>query len=248
MTPEEKQEKARVNRIMSKGPIDLPFALLVLLLTAIGVLMVFSASFARAYYEGSVNSGKQKDSQSYTIVWDNLLTFYKTMGRHDVTAMLGHSVERTSYDYMEANGSNYPDDDILVNLGSAATRGAINSNKQSSSLVSLFARVQYKYNNRYLFTGTFRTDGSSRFGKEADGGVKAFGGKKVVKLLDYAQGLDGLPKSDVLKFLLEDNCSIVVRPSGTEPKLKIYVSVSAADKAAAERIETEIVKSAEQWL
>ena len=53
MTREEKQEKARVNRIMSKGPIDLPFALLVLLLTAIGVLMVFSASFARAYYEAS---------------------------------------------------------------------------------------------------------------------------------------------------------------------------------------------------
>ena len=122
--------------------------------------------FTRAYYEGSTNSGTQKDSQSYTIVWDNLLTFYKTMGLHDVTAMLGHSVERTSYDYMEANGSNYPDDDILVNLGSAATRGAINSNKQSSSLVSLFARVQYKFNNRYLFTGTFRTDGSSRFGKD----------------------------------------------------------------------------------
>lgn len=79
------------------------------------------------------------------------------------------------------------------------------------------------------------------------GNVKAFGGKKVVKLLDYAQGLDGLPKSDVLKFLLEGNCSIVVRPSGTEPKLKIYVSVSAADKDAAENIEAEIVKDAELW-
>lgn len=51
MTREEKQEKARISRIMSKGPIDLPFALLVLLLTTIGVLMVFSASFARSYYE-----------------------------------------------------------------------------------------------------------------------------------------------------------------------------------------------------
>ena len=51
MTREEKQEKARVSRIMSEGPIDLPFALLVLLLTTIGVLMVFSASFARSYYE-----------------------------------------------------------------------------------------------------------------------------------------------------------------------------------------------------
>ncbi|MGM9699534.1 MAG: SusC/RagA family TonB-linked outer membrane protein [Prevotella sp.] len=122
--------------------------------------------FTRAYYEGSTNSGYQRDTQSYTIVWDNLLTFYKTMGKHDVTAMVGHSVERMSTDYMSANASNYPDDDILTDLGSAATRGSLASNKQASSLVSVFARLQYKFNDRYLFTGTFRTDGSSRFGKD----------------------------------------------------------------------------------
>ena len=80
------------------------------------------------------------------------------------------------------------------------------------------------------------------------GGIKEFGGRKVVKLLDYAPGLDGLPKSDVLKFLLEDNCSIVVRPSGTEPKLKTYISVSAENKEAAEKVEAEIRKSAEAYL
>lgn len=80
------------------------------------------------------------------------------------------------------------------------------------------------------------------------GGIKEFGGKKVVKLLDYAPGLDGLPKSDVLKFLLEDNCSIVVRPSGTEPKLKTYISISAENKETAEKIEAEICKSAEEYL
>jgi len=69
------------------------------------------------------------------------------------------------------------------------------------------------------------------------GDIKEFGGKKVVKLLDYAPGLDGLPKSDGIKFLLEDNCSIVVRPSGTEPKLKTYISVSAENKEAAEMVE-----------
>ena len=78
--------------------------------------------------------------------------------------------------------------------------------------------------------------------------IKEFGGKKVVQMLDYALGLEGLPKSDVLKFLLEDNCSIVVRPSGTEPKLKTYISVSAENKEAAEKEEAEIRKSAEECL
>ena len=57
-------------------------------------------------------------------------------------------------------------------------------------------------------------------------GLKSLGGKKIYTCLDYAEGLDGLPKSDVLKFLLEKNCSVVIRPSGTEPKLKAYISVS----------------------
>ena len=101
---------------------------------------------------------------------------------------------------------------------------------------------------------SYEFDGSAGFAKMQRimqafrGGIKEFGGKKVVKLLDYAPGLDGLPKSDVLKFLLEDNCSIVVHPSGTEPKLKTYISISAENKEAAEKIEAEICKSAEEYL
>ena len=100
---------------------------------------------------------------------------------------------------------------------------------------------------------SYEFDGSAGFAKMQNimqafrGDIKEFGGKKVVKLLDYAPGLDGLPKSDVLKFLLEDNCSIVVRPSGTEPKLKTYISVSAENKEAAEKVEVEIAKAAEKW-
>ena len=44
------------------------------------------------------------------------------------------------------------------------------------------------------------------------------------------------------------NCSIVVCPSGTEPKLKTYISVSAENKEAAEKVEAEICKSAEEFL
>ena len=63
---------------------------------------------------------------------------------------------------------------------------------------------------------------------------------RVTELLDYSQGVDGLPKSDVLKFRFEGNRSLVVRPSGTEPKLKCYLSVSAADAEAAEAVEKEL--------
>lgn len=123
-------------------------------------------SFQRVSYDGATNSGSESDDQTYVMVWDNLLTFFKTFGKHDVQALLGHSIEHQAYSTMSATGSNFPDDDILTNLGSAATKNSINSNKYSSSLVSAFARVQYKYNNRYLLTGTFRADGSSRFGKD----------------------------------------------------------------------------------
>ena len=73
------------------------------------------------------------------------------------------------------------------------------------------------------------------------GEITEVGGRRVEKLLDYSQGLDGLPKADVLKFLLAGNCSVVVRPSGTEPKLKLYISVSADSREAAAKEEERIV-------
>lgn len=76
--------------------------------------------------------------------------------------------------------------------------------------------------------------------------ITSFGNKKVVKLMDYSLGINGLPRSNVLKFLLEDNCSIVVRPSGTEPKLKIYISINAQNKDSAQKIEKNIVKILER--
>ncbi|NJB06927.1 phospho-sugar mutase, partial [Clostridioides difficile] len=48
---------------------------------------------------------------------------------------------------------------------------------------------------------------------------------KVVDKKDYKNGIDNLPKSDVLKYFLEDESWVAIRPSGTEPKLKFYIAV-----------------------
>ena len=72
------------------------------------------------------------------------------------------------------------------------------------------------------------------------------GSFSVAEVLDYSQGLDNLPKSNVLKFRLDGNCSLVVRPSGTEPKLKCYLSISASDRAAAEAAETLLAAAVEE--
>lgn len=73
----------------------------------------------------------------------------------------------------------------------------------------------------------------------------SFGGRKVIRVLDYAKGLDGLPKSDVLKFLLEGGSSVVIRPSGTEPKLKVYISVNGGSRGEAAEIEKKVAGDVE---
>ena len=75
--------------------------------------------------------------------------------------------------------------------------------------------------------------------------------RKVVRKEDYLLGLNGLPKSDVLKVFYENEyeCgSVVVRPSGTEPKLKIYISVMAESLVKARKAEEQISKDLKKVL
>jgi phosphoglucomutase len=74
------------------------------------------------------------------------------------------------------------------------------------------------------------------------------GGREVTGVIDYLEGIDGLPKSDVIKFMLDGGCSATVRPSGTEPKIKLYLSVSAGGRAEAQAAEVRIREDLETWL
>ena len=69
-----------------------------------------------------------------------------------------------------------------------------------------------------------------------------FAGIQITERKDYRDGIDGLPPSDVLRFALEGGGSVVIRPSGTEPKIKAYICVSAPDQAAAKAAEAELAE------
>ena len=130
---------------------------------------------------------------------------------------------------------------------------------QGISLLDKLNELYQTYGYRLNTLHSYEFDGSAGFAKmqgimktfheEVGPGkqVDSFAGKKIKKTLDYTQGLDGLPQSDVLKYLLEGNCSVVVRPSGTEPKLKTYISVSAESREKAEKIEIQLRTNINLW-
>lgn len=74
-------------------------------------------------------------------------------------------------------------------------------------------------------------------------------GVKVKEYRDYQKGVDNLPKADVIQIVLEDDTYLTVRPSGTEPKIKFYISVVDSDKKVAEeklaKLEKEFINYAE---
>ncbi len=66
------------------------------------------------------------------------------------------------------------------------------------------------------------------------------GGLHVDSVIDYRTGIKGLPEADVLEFRLKGGNKVLVRPSGTEPKVKAYLSVNAPSVQAADELCTQL--------
>lgn len=122
------------------------------------------------------------------------------------------------------------------------------------SLLDKLDELYRTYGYRLNMLHSYEFDGSAGFEKMQEimkrfhQGMIELGGRQVENILDYSQGLDGLPKSDVLKYLIEGNSSVVVRPSGTEPKLKVYISISANSMETAKDEEQKIADQMTEYM
>ena len=75
-----------------------------------------------------------------------------------------------------------------------------------------------------------------------------FGAYKIEKVIDYNNGIDSLPKSNVLKMFLTDGITLVIRPSGTEPKIKVYISIKGDSIEANDAKYNSLIKEINEVL
>lgn len=78
-------------------------------------------------------------------------------------------------------------------------------------------------------------------------GLPMMGSLEILQCIDYQKGIEGLPKANVLKLILKEGCSVVIRPSGTEPLLKVYICVCTKTRDDAEVMECSIIQVWEQY-
>lgn len=127
-----------------------------------------SRKYTGVYDLGTYGENKQPDleegfSKYDSWVLENTLNYDRTFGKHHVSALLGYSAQKDKSYGMNGSNSDMPEY-IYTMTGNVATMKA-SSSLNELALVSLFGRVMYSFDDRYLFSASVRRDGSSRFRK-----------------------------------------------------------------------------------
>lgn len=145
-----------------------------------------------AYLSEEINQGFQRATQTYSNIFANppsfsntsrtsyaaysrafqqqynaIINYDKRFGNHHINPMVGAEYFGTKALDMQVLGSNAPTDDIpTVNAATTFTAGNNFSSKSEYRIVSTFGRLNYDYDQRYLFTAVFRRDGVSSLAEE----------------------------------------------------------------------------------
>lgn len=205
-------------------------------------------------------------AKSYNMEIMNVLTGFKYIGekmtefaeKHNHTYLIGFE---ESYGYLVGNHAR--DKDGVVATMLIAEMAAYYKTLGKSlyeALQDIYAKYGFYVEKTLSYTMPGK-DGMEKMSKILtnlrDNAPTVINGLNVVKTTDYqlqsitysdgkTKPLTGLPKSNVLRFDLSDGKSyFVVRPSGTEPKIKLYLGTNAPSLDAAEQILDDIVKDAE---
>lgn len=188
-----------------------------------------------------------KIAEDYSLSVDETLTGFKYIGEKinkyedsgEKDYVMGYE---ESYGYLV--GTHARDKDAVVSSMLICQMASFYKN-QGKTLIDALNEIYDKYGFYEDSLDTFILKGKDGAEKIKDimtslrqKGASLFDGLQTVKsFIDYSVGVADLPKENVLKYVFEDGSWSAVRPSGTEPKLKVYYSVRGNGKAdAAERL------------
>jgi len=107
----------------------------------------------------------QTDLKVASVLSTTTLSYAKIIGKHDISAVAGFEYQKTTFNGTALDGANVPDTDILnYNLFNPEDI-TVTERKETRIRESIFGRINYAYDNRYLVSLSLRRDGDSRFGE-----------------------------------------------------------------------------------
>jgi len=122
--------------------------------------------YPRSTFEGGALMGAATVSayNQFTLTSENLATYNRKFGdKHDVTAVVGFTYTKDTYNNNSINATGFLNDVLQDNNLGAATNRLTSSGRGQTALVSYLGRINYNFLGRYLFTLTGRVDGASQF-------------------------------------------------------------------------------------
>ena len=185
-------------------------------------------------------------AEEYGFELRRCLTGFKYIG--DIITSLSDAgeVDRFIFGFEESYGylsGDHVRDKDAVNASMLICQMAQYYKLQGLNLVQAMRALYEKYGYYHNKTVSLSYPGADGAAKMA-GIMKALraeapseiAGAKVEAVVDYATCVNGLPKADVIEFDLEGGNKAIVRPSGTEPKIKLYIFAKGEDAAAADAL------------
>lgn len=184
----------------------------------------------------------EKIAKTYGVQTVNVLTGFKFIGERIGMLEQKGLTERYIFGFEEScgylSGTHVRDKDgvnavlLICEMCAYYKRAGVSLDEK---LTEIYKEYGYSFNMllSYTFEGKIGMQKMKSFMASMREISDAFGDFTVQRAVDYSVGVDGLPISDVLKLILSDNCSLIIRPSGTEPKLKFYLAASGKNEQKA---------------
>ncbi|WP_218779863.1 SusC/RagA family TonB-linked outer membrane protein [Hymenobacter crusticola] len=127
--------------------------------------------YASRWAAGQTGQAYKDLDTNYDYTLDNILTYHKSIGKHDLTATLLYSAIERQYSRTYANATGFSNLTLGYNSLEQGTNQFTSSDAWEEQLNAQMARLNYKYNERYLLTATVRRDGFSGFAANEKYGI-----------------------------------------------------------------------------